>query len=174
MFKTEKYFYSVEKLYIKHRELMLCITLKILADQRLAEDAVNETFARLLKNPSVLKRVDESKRRALLVVMCKNIAIDYLRARRYEAPDAEILPEERPDPLSPDPEAIFIENELFGELTDAVAGLPPPERDVIVLKYYHGLKHDEIAGVLGVTRDTVNKRLRKAKDTLRRELENKI
>ena len=49
----------------------------------------------------------------------------------------------------------------------ALAGLPPRQRAVVVLRYYESLSDDEIAAVLGISRGTVRSQASRALDKLR-------
>ena len=164
--------FNIERLYILHRRLMYKIAMKILNDQLLAEDAINETFARVMERASVLRRGDDTMTRNLLVVICKNISIDILRRRQREIVDADLVLSLSEATPSPEPE--IIEKELFGEISGAVSRLPVHERDVIVLKIYNRLKYSEIAHILGISPETVKKRLKNAKRKLREGLEGKL
>lgn len=53
----------------------------------------------------------------------------------------------------------------------ALAGLPPEQREVVVLRYVQGMSYDDIAAVVGVPVGTVRSRLHYAKRTLRLVLE---
>ena len=55
-------------------------------------------------------------------------------------------------------------------LAAAMAGLPETEYRVVVLFYFLGRKLDEIAGILGIARGTVGKRLHSARIAIRRKL----
>ena len=58
-------------------------------------------------------------------------------------------------------------NEL---VRSAVARLPDTDREAIRLVHWEGLRHDEIATVLGLTPNAVELRLRRARARLRRDL----
>ncbi|MFO0842838.1 MAG: sigma-70 family RNA polymerase sigma factor [Gemmataceae bacterium] len=53
----------------------------------------------------------------------------------------------------------------------ALAGLPPEQREVVVLRYVQGMTYDDIAAVVGVPVGTVRSRLHYAKRALRLVLE---
>ena len=69
------------KLYLKHKLTMLYEARSILHSQDLAEDAVQEAFYRLMRNPSPL-RADPRAVRAFLVTIVRHIAIDNVKRRK--------------------------------------------------------------------------------------------
>ena len=77
---------------------------------------------------------------------------------------AEPLPEDLADPAAP---FEAIENRDLAQRL--LAGLPPEQREAILLRYGQGLKYREIAAVTGLPLRTVQSRVRKALKTLREE-----
>ena len=59
---------------------------------------------------------------------------------------------------------------LRGELAGAIAGLPPGQRDVLLLVALADLSHEEVAVALGISYGTVGSRLYRARTTLREAL----
>lgn len=62
------------------------------------------------------------------------------------------------------------QSELGILVAEAVGGLPPSEREVLVLRHYHGLACAEVARILGVPVTTARSRLARALDRLRERL----
>lgn len=56
-------------------------------------------------------------------------------------------------------------------IREAIAKLPDKQRAVILLFYYHDMKHEEIAGILNIPKGTVKSRLHTAIQSLKIELE---
>ena len=54
---------------------------------------------------------------------------------------------------------------------DAVGKLKPIYRAVIHLYYYEGYRQDEIARILGITRTAVQTRMQRAREILKKELD---
>ena len=127
--------------------------LAILGDPHEAEDAVQDAFVRYLeKAPKELEHPSAWLMR-VLVNGCKS----RLRlAWRRVGPLPETLP-------APGPEEREELEELFA--------LPPEDRAVIHLHYCEGYSTDEIAGLLGKRPGTVRSRLSRAREKLRKLLE---
>lgn len=62
------------------------------------------------------------------------------------------------------------DRELAGIVAAAVLGLPPSEREVVVLRHYHDLPFPAIAEVLGAPVTTVKSRMTRGLDLLRSRL----
>ena len=69
------------------------------------------------------------------------------------------------------PETQVLDAEAARWMAELVAGLPDPERDVLVLAYREGLSQSEIAVRLGWPIGTVKTRTRRALARLRQALE---
>lgn len=111
----------------------------------------------------------DSKFRTFLL----GIAINVLRTHYRK------LQQERGvDPLSSSvaglgqtPSRILVEHEEERLLLAALRRLPIELQLVIELRYWDGLKHEELASLLEVPRSTVNTRLRRARDLLEQHLQ---
>ncbi|WP_102275890.1 RNA polymerase sigma factor [Cytobacillus massiliigabonensis] len=56
-------------------------------------------------------------------------------------------------------------------IREAISNLPEKQRAVILLFYYHDMKHEEIAEILNIPKGTVKSRLHTAIQSLKEELE---
>jgi RNA polymerase sigma-70 factor (ECF subfamily) len=154
-------------LYDRHAGHVFALTLRILGDAMLAEEATQDTFLKLWSRA----RMYAEERGTLLVwllTIARRTALDRLRleARRPTlsgSDDPEDLWLNIPDGNSASQE------ERWRSMHFSVQALPPDQRQVLELAYYQGMSQSEIAGLLGWPLGTVKTRLRSALQALRRE-----
>ncbi len=120
----------------------------ILRDDTLAEDALQDVFAKVLAREVVLGGQEPLK---LLYVMATRVAIDHQRKSK-RTPSGEALFDDRMAGPACDPSLLSALRTLFAEMTD-------DERALSVLVFRDGLTQEEAADLLGVSRVTVNKRV---------------
>jgi RNA polymerase sigma-70 factor (ECF subfamily) len=130
-----------------------------------AEDLVQETYARVLARPRLLRNEDD------LGYLLRALRNTYLTARRTESrrprtapmPEGREPVERRPDL---DPEAAFAARQVYA----AVARLPENFRDVIVAVDVAGLSYKEAAKALRTREGTVMSRLYRARNEVAAQL----
>lgn len=152
-------------LYDRYAGRVYALTLRILSNSMLAEEATQDTFLKLWSRA----RLYLNERGSLLLwllTIARRTALDRLRleARRPMLSDSND-PEETWD-LIPDP-GTLPEEARWRSLYFAVQSLQPDHRQVIELAYYQGMSQSEIAEVLGWPLGTVKTRLRAAMEHLR-------
>jgi RNA polymerase sigma-70 factor (ECF subfamily) len=129
-----------------------------------AEDLVQETYARVLARPRVLRREDD------LGYLLRALRNTFLNQKRSER--RRLRPGPLPDQLDLDPQAREPQAALeTGELYAAVAGLPDDFRDVLVAVDITGLSYRETARALRIREGTVMSRLYRARQLVVRHLE---
>ncbi len=127
-------------------------------DEASAEDAAQETFLKAVRHLDA--HAFRGRFRAWLYKIAANTCAD--RCRR-ETPA---------EPLSDSPyiDPGFERTELGIDLGSALAALPEAQREVVLLRYVHGLKLREAAEVLGVPLRTAQSRERAALKALKKLL----
>lgn len=158
---------KAERLYYAYRRQMFAAAYEILGDSTLAEEAIQNSFEKIIKSRCKINEKDEKRVRALLRLVCRNAAVDILRKNKrvYE------LREDFPDEESGDIADIIVSKENLTELLDCIDSLRPVYRDVMLLKFYHGYENREIAKMLGITEDAVRKRIERGRRELKALLE---
>ena len=131
-----------------------------------AEDLVQETYARVLARPRLLRREDD------LGYLLRTLRNTFLTHRRNESRRLRPgpLPDELDlvaDPRARDPHAALEAAELYA----AISALPADFRDVLVAVDVSGLSYKEAARALDVPQGTVMSRLYRARQQLVRGLE---
>jgi RNA polymerase sigma-70 factor (ECF subfamily) len=153
-------------LYDRHSGHVYALTLRILHDPMLAEEATQDTFLKLWSRARQFL-TERGSLLTWLLTIARHTALDRLRleARRPSLSDGT------------DPEDLWRNIPETGTSSDetrwrstylAVQALPPDQRQVIELAYYQGLSQSEIAENLSWPLGTVKTRLRAAMEQLRR------
>ncbi len=152
---------SFTELASRYYPAMVAIAHSITGDRDLAEDAAQSCFAKAAVKLPQLK--NHEKFAGWLVAICRNAAKDICkseisRCKTNDFSKIEIKSEE---------------NESHEIVKEALAKLPDSDREVIYLRFYDGLSYEKISAVLGISKQAINGRLRRAKkkmaELLRRE-----
>ncbi len=161
---------ALEVLYDRYSRVVYAFAWRILRDSELAEELLQEVFLRAWQQGSVF-RASRGTFVAWLLSITHNMAIDEVRKRRRrpqkaDSEDAEVVLASAPDT------GITVEDEawlgsLRGTIAEAMAGLPPAQRDAIELAYFRGLTQREIAEALGEPLGTIKTRMRLGMQKLR-------
>lgn len=134
-----------------------------------AEDVLHDSIIKLMEHYEKYQYLDNEKMTALCKTIVKNRSIDILRQRCRFVDRKEI--ETLWDKTEPDVYSHIkkkYEEEWFREELEI---LSQPLQEVVVLKYCYEYRNPEIAKILGVTLRTVEMRLERAKQRIRRETE---
>jgi RNA polymerase sigma-70 factor (ECF subfamily) len=131
-----------------------------------AEDLVQETYARVLARPRMLRKEDD------LGYLLRALRNTFLTQKRTES--RRLRPGPLPDELDllADPRARQPDAAVeAGELYAAIAALPDDFRDVLVAVDITGLSYDEAARALQIRTGTVMSRLYRARQQVVRRIE---
>jgi RNA polymerase sigma-70 factor (ECF subfamily) len=143
-----------EPWYREHYRRVYASVLLVCGDPAAAGDATDEAFARALERWSRVKKMGSPA--GWTFVVARNVA---RRAARRRARELSLY--ERPGIAPP----------VDVGLWDAVAALPPRERELIALRYVAQLTEPEIAATLGLAPGTIARGLHDARARLQRMLE---
>ncbi len=130
-----------------------------------AEDAAQETFLRAYTH---LDTYDASRKfSSWILSIASHHCVDRLRRRRGNTVSMEEIMSWRwvPDDL-PRPEEQTVQHEDRAVIRRLLDQLPAPYRLVIVLRYWHDLSYEEIAGVTHTTESAVKSRLHRAREMM--------
>src|SRR3954451_9537811 len=142
----------------RYRDALVRYATRIAGAERRA-DAVQQPVVSA-HSPLVADRERGIELRPWLYRIVHNASLNQLRGARDEAPlDAAAL--------AALPDDAVDRRARLREALDAVAALPPVQRDAILLRELEGRSHEEIAEALGVTKGAARQHLFRARGALR-------
>src|SRR3954469_18886152 len=142
----------------RYRDALVRYATRIAGAER-GEDAVQQAF--VSAHRALVRDPDRSiELRPWLYRIVHNASLNQLRGARDEAPLDEAAFAALPDDA-------FERREQLREALDAVAALPPTQRDAILLREIEGRSQDETAPALGVPKGAARQSLFRARGSLR-------
>lgn len=158
---------KAERLFLKYRNLMFNVAMGVLNDGHLAEDAVSQSFERILNHIDKIEEENEEKTSSYMATVCRNVAIDIMNSTTYLNIDEDCAEnvEDTINLNNRNPLKIMQGRESFELLIDAVKSLKPIYRDVM-MHLCHDMKYSEIAKVLKIKEENVRKRIERGRKIL--------
>lgn len=156
-------------LYERYRDPIFRFAFRMLGSVEAAEDVAHDCFLSLIKDPG---RFDSNRAslRTYIYATARNLA-----AKRYNSFGRETAIDDLTDePAVAErhaPVAQVLDRELSTEVEQAIASLPPLQREALVLFEYEELSLAEIGKIVGADANTVKARLFRAREKLRVSLE---
>ena len=164
---------SFEALVLPHLHAGYNLARWLLRDDSSADDVVQEASLRALRYFNALRGDDA---RAWFLGIVRNACFDHL-GRSSQANEQNGLDDEQIEDLqmaagqvAADPAQLLDRERQRTRVDAALRALPPPLREVIVLRELEGLDYAEIAQVTGIPMGTVMSRLSRARARLRATL----
>jgi RNA polymerase sigma factor (sigma-70 family) len=158
---------AFDALYRRHKDPLYRYLLRGTASPDLAAELFQDVWKNLIQARERWR--PDAPFGAWLYKLAHNRLMDHFRAQR---PSQEV-PEDLPAPESERPDHTFARRAEAQRLLDALAALPPEQREVIVLREERDLTLEQIADVQGVGRETVKSRLRYALAKLREVIDDR-
>lgn len=149
-----------EQIYITYRQTMFYVANKIIKDEYLAEDIVHQAFLRIIDNLDKINEIDCHKTKGFIVVIVRNISIDFYRKLKSE------------NNTSFDEVVIYIgdlDNDngfILNDIEEAILKLPINYSNVLNLKFSHGYSYNEISQILKISEPNVRQRISRGKKKL--------
>lgn len=151
--QTEKQYIEIVE---KYADMIYRIAYQKVLNRYDAEDIVQDVFVKLLSNKSYFR--DEEHIKAWLIRVTINLCINYNKSlARQKTVSVEQL------------DIPFTQQET-GVLEELYL-LPEDERNILYLYYYEGYKIREIAKILRQKQNTINSKLTRARNKLKRIME---
>ncbi len=132
-------------------------------DKADAKEVVSEVFYTLWQNAG---RIQPGRLKSYLSKIARSRAVDALRRLRQEMPLEDDLVQ---IPIK-GPESDVIREEEYAALRQALEEMPEPDRTIFIRHYYSYQKTSHIAQAMGINVNTVQSKLRRGRERLRRKL----
>ena len=161
-------FASLGILFETYYQELFYYGIKIVAMPELVKDTIQDIFADVWERRSTMVSVDNFK--AYLIISLRNELIHRInRIRKESSPEAITTLQ-----FSFSPEDFLISTEQNTEhsrqLSISMDGLTDRQREVILLRFFHGLEFHEISQVLKMNIQSVRNLLFRALDKIRKDM----
>ncbi len=150
---------ALAELYDRVGGVAYRIAYRVLRDERLAEDAVQEGFLAVWRSAAAY-RAERAKARTWIVTLVHRRAVDLVRReeRRRAEPLDLVARQEPSDPAGSAEDEAWLAFER-DRVQQALRLLPDSQREAIELSYYGGYSQSELAERLGLPLGTIKSRM---------------
>lgn len=167
---------AFEQLVLKYQTAVYNLCLRMTGDPEDAADMTQESFLKAWRNLESFQ--GNSAFSTWLYRLASNTCLDHLRSVKrkpqlslvMEDEDGEAQALDVPD-SAPSPEEQVIALDEQSRLNDALQALEEDQRQILILRAVNGLSYTEIAEALHLKEGTVKSRLARAREQLRKKLQ---
>jgi RNA polymerase sigma-70 factor (ECF subfamily) len=159
----------IGELYDRYGKIAYTIILRIVRDQAIAEDLVQETFLRVWSRAQAF----DAERGALgpwILTVARNQGLDYIRSVQGRVSKNMVSVADDHPGMFRDWEGDLLAGVQVQQVRSAMDRLTEHQKTVIELAYFEGLSHSEMAERVQQPLGTVKTWIRTALKTLREEL----
>ncbi|MGM9986218.1 MAG: RNA polymerase sigma factor [Bacillaceae bacterium] len=156
-------FEVIEEIYKEHYVYLKNILIGLTKNDEVADDIIQELFAKILKNPSMILEVTYMK--SWLVKAARNTLLDY-----YKKKKPELLKNENSI------EVLLINNQspevetLINSQLEAVLGkMPILDRTILLAKVYYGYDYQEISDLFDIPVPTLKSKIFRLRKQMAKE-----
>ena len=162
---------AFEQLYRQASPRLFGISLRILRQEALAEEVLQECFVKIWNSAGSYSGAKGSGITWMISIV-RNRSLDLLRSLKVRPEEVEIAyegPEFASD--EPDPEALAHLSGASRAVAECLERLSSDQRRCILLAFHHGHTHDELAQLLETPLGTIKAWIRRGLERLRQCLE---
>lgn len=153
---------AMGQLYDRYSAVVYAVALRVLGDAAAAEDALQEIFMQLWRNPAAFD-ASRGNLAPWLAVIARNRALDALRKRKPQTEIDETTVSVEPD-LAADADRMRVAEKVRSTLKQ----MPPAQRSALEMAYFEGYSHSEISQKTGEPLGTIKTRIRSGLIVLRK------
>jgi len=153
---------KLEVIYIKYRYLMMYVSMGILKNKMLAEEAVQDSLINLALMIDQLGEINSHKTRSLVLLISERVSLNKLKYEKIRKHDGdEVLEFISSDDKSIDD--IVIDKLKFNKIINELKQLNGNDFEIVFSKYYLGFTYREIAQSMELSESAIRKRCERAK-----------
>lgn len=141
------------------------------ADRNEAEEIVQDFFVRFWQRHDQISLTDSLK--SFFFLSVKNSSLNFLKHKKVEEKYIRKMTEMADRHLAYDPD-LYVDSELQEKVKQAIDLLPEKCREVFVMSRLRGMRNDDIATELNISKRTVETQISKALKVLRVELKDYV
>ena len=159
---------ALAEAYRRHAGAVFALARRLLNEQNLAEEVVQEVFFRLWDAPEKFDAARGSLR-SYLLAQCHGRAVDLIRSEQSRR-QREVKEHRQRAEAGYDVEHEVWDLAVAEHVREALVDLPEDERKAIELAYFRGHTYREVALILNQPEGTVKSRIRAGMRRMRRSL----
>lgn len=159
---------EINLLFQENYKKIFFLSIKMLKNYEDAEDATQEIFMKAYQN------IDKFKQKSKLFTWLYRIALNHIYNFSNKKRNVKNLNEKNQNfyiRTNETPEKVLYEKELYNKLNEIIDELSPKQKEVFLLRYYNGLKFNEIAKILKKSLGTIKSNYFFAMQKIKKELE---
>lgn len=164
---------AFDLLLSRNQSKLFSYILFVVHDQDLANDIFQETFVKVITKLQERKYVDTGKFSAWIMRIAHNVIMDWYRDNRAQniveaTEDNDLSNINSNNCLDYNIEDRYINEQVLRDVKKMMNLLPPPQREIVFMRFYQEMSFKEIAETTGVSINTALGRMRYAILNLRR------
>ena len=159
---------ALAEAYRRHAGAVFALARRLLNEQNLAEEVVQEVFFRLWDTPEKFDAARGSLR-SYLIAQCHGRSVDLIRSEQSRR-QREVKEHRQRAEAGYDVEHEVWDLAVAEHVREALVDLPDDERKAIELAYFRGHTYREVALILNQPEGTVKSRIRAGMRRMRRSL----
>jgi RNA polymerase sigma-70 factor (ECF subfamily) len=165
---SEKDLTAFQKLVEHHKAFVYNTCYNLIGNHQQAEETAQDVFLQVYKSASAFRH--QSKVSTWLYRIAVNRSLNVIRRNRRSRWIKSLIAEEIEETRGLEPDKLLEKKEMKDLLKAAVDSLPEKQRTVFILNKYENLSPREIADILGVSSNSVEVRVHRAKINLQKKL----
>lgn len=164
---------AFDLLLSRNQQRLYSYILFVVHDSEMAEDVFQDTFVKVIMRLQSGQYTSCGKFSAWIMRIAHNVIMDYYRDQRIESVVSTVDNEDLSQidgrhVIVPNVESRYVNEQVYSDVRRMMNLLPPPQREVIFMRFFQEMSFKEIAEATSVSINTALGRMRYAVLNLRR------